>query len=454
MTTDYNLKLTLHLIYPGTYSSAWRTDETDASDLVSPEFFVNAARIAERGTFDAVFLADNLMVPDGFEHRVFYALEPTITLATIAAHTSHIGLIGTISTSYNEPFNLARRIASLDHVSGGRAGWNIVTTADSLTHLNFGLERPSSREERYARALEFADTVVDLWDSWEDGALVGDKDAGRLIDPDRVHKINHAGDHYRVRGPLNVPRPPQGHPIRVQAGGSEGGLALAVRHADMVFALLHTIDEAKAYRQELDRRLIAQGRQAGEVVVMPGLVTIIGSTEEEARRREEQLWDLVPIRHGLNRLAFILGVDPDSLDLDAPLPENITPPRDRSKIFFEKTVTRAREGRLTVRELIKAQGGGTSHRIIVGTPEKIADDIERWYRADAVGGFNIMADVLPSGIEAFVDGVVPLLRARKLFRQSYTGKTLRDHLGLARPSSRFSTPDARRPGQSTPSQPF
>lgn len=437
MPSHRNLVLTLHLIYPGTYSSAWRTEETSASDLIDPDFFVRSAQIAERGTFDAVFLADNLIVPDGAEHRLFYALEPTVTLATIAAATKRIGLIGTLSTSYNDPYNLARRLASLDHVSHGRAGWNIVTTADHLSHLNFGQEQPLNHAQRYERAHEFAGVVEALWDSWEDGALIGNKRDGRLVDTARLHPIDHQGNYFKVRGPLNVPRPPQGHPIRVQAGGSEAGIALAARYADLVFALVHTIEEARQYRTQLDAALLQEGRAAGSIKVLPGLVTIIGSTEEEARRREQMLWDLVPIQHGLNRLAFLLNVDPATLDLDSPLPDKLPVPDNRSEAFFRKTVARAREGQLTVRELIKAHGGGTSHRIIIGTPEKVADDIEAWFRSGSVDGFNIMPDILPSGIEAFVDGVAPLLRQRKLLRHDYEGSTLRDHLGLARPPSRF-----------------
>ncbi|GGC75532.1 LLM class flavin-dependent oxidoreductase [Chelatococcus reniformis] len=434
--TDRQLHLNVNMLSAGFYGSAWRASAGDPAAFTDINHYVKLAKIAERGTFDAVFLADSPALVDRPEFRPFYTLEPTIILTAIAAATEFIGLIATASTTYNEPYNIARRFASVDLASGGRAGWNVVTTADAVAARNFGFDNAVAHTTRYERAAEFTEVVTGLWDSWEDDALVGDKATGRFMDTSRLHALNHVGRFFSVRGPLNVPRSPQGHPVIVQAGGSDDGRALAARYAEAIFSVANSIDEGKAFADDIRRRAAAYGRPGSAIVTLPGLATVIGSTEEEARRRDDYLWSLIPADYSLVRVAGILNVDPHSLDLDEPLPDTIQMPIDGSQTFFRALVEVARRDRLTVRQLLRRLGGGTGHRVIVGTPEQIADDIEAWFRAGAADGFNLMPDLLPEGLELFVDHVVPLLRQRGIFRSAYAGTTLRSHLGLERPANR------------------
>ncbi|KIU44846.1 MULTISPECIES: LLM class flavin-dependent oxidoreductase [Bradyrhizobium] len=431
------LHLNVNLLHSGVYASAWRLPESDPGACFDVGHYVRVAEIAERGKFDAIFLADTPAITDRIDYRSFMSMEPTIVLATIAAATSHVGLIATASTTYNEPYNIARRFATLDLASGGRAGWNAVTTADASASRNFGLGTVLEHKARYERAKEFADVVHALWDSWEDDAFVGDKATARFVDVSRVHPIAHRGAHYSVAGPLNVPRSPQGRPVTVQAGGSSDGRDLAAAQAEAVFTLTQTIEEGVAYARDLRTRAAAYGRAGDSIVILPGLATVIGSTAAEAKRRQEELWELVPIEYSLARLAGTLQVDPDILELDKPLPDPLPLPVNANQTMFQGTVNLARRGNLTVRQLLRALGGGVGHRIIVGTPEQIADDIETWFTAGAADGFNLMPDVLPSGLEVFVDNVVPILQRRGLFRTDYAGTTLREHFGLPRPISRF-----------------
>jgi FMN-dependent oxidoreductase (nitrilotriacetate monooxygenase family) len=427
--------LNLNFLNAGTFGGAWRWPISDPAGFYDIDYWIRTAQLAERATFDAVFLADFPALSDNPEFRPFQSLEPTIVLTAIAAATKHVGLIGTASSSYNEPYNIARRFSSLDHVSRGRAGLNIVTTADPASGRNFGAEVRPVHAARYERGAEFAEVVSALWDSWEDGALLGDKAAGRLIDPARIHVINHRGKYFSVAGPLNVPRSPQGRPIVVQAGGSDAGRDLAARHADAVFSVALTLADAEEYSKDLRARAVAHGRQANDILIFPGLVTVIGGSEVEAKRREQELWELLPFEYGLRRLAGTLGVPAESLDLDKPLPQ-LALPVDGIQTFFKGAVATAQRGNLTARQLIRAQGGGTGHRIVVGTPEQIADGIAEWFAAGFVDGFNVMPDVIASGFDAFAEQVVPLLRRKGIFRERYDGTTLRDHLGLARPERR------------------
>jgi FMN-dependent oxidoreductase (nitrilotriacetate monooxygenase family) len=430
------LHLNVNLLHSGVYASAWRQPESDPGAFFDVGHYVNVAKIAERGKFDAIFLADTPAVTDRIDYRPFLSMEPTIVLATVAAATTHIGLIATASTTYNEPYNIARRFATLDHASGGRTGWNAVTTADAAASRNFGLPSVLDHKARYDRAKEFAEVVHALWDSWEDDAFVGDKASARFVDTSKVHAISHRGKYYSVEGPLNVPRSPQGRPVTVQAGGSSDGRDLAAAQAEAVFTLAQSVEEGVAYARDLRARAAGYGRATDSIVILPGLATVIGSTEAEAKTRQDELWELVPIEYSLARLAGTLQVSPDRLELDKPLPE-LPLPANANQTMFQGTVNLARRGNLTVRQLLKALGGGVGHRIIVGTPEFIADDIETWFKAGAADGFNLMPDVLPTGLEVFVDTVVPLLQKRGIFRKEYEGKTLRDHFGLSRPPSRF-----------------
>jgi len=442
MSARRELHLNVNLLHSGVYPSAWRLPENRPDAFIDIDHYVRVARIAERGKFDAIFLADTPAINDRIDYRPFMALEPTIVLASVAAATTHVGLIATASTSYNEPYNLARRFATLDLVSRGRVGWNVVTTADAAAGRNFGFAGVSEHGARYARAREFTQVVHALWDSWEDDALVGDKASGRFADSAKVHAIDHRGPHYSVAGPLTVPRSPQGRPVTVQAGGSEDGRELAAATTDAVFSLAQTIPDGTAYAADLRSRAVRYGRDPATIVVLPGLATVIGGTEAEARRRRDELWELVPLEYSLARLAGTLRIAPEQIDLDKPLPDPLPLPPDANHTMFIGTVALARRDNLTVRQLLRALGGGVGHRIIVGTPEQIADDIEAWFRAGAADGFNLMPDVLPDGLETFVDQVVPILQRRGLFRRDYEGTTLRDHLGLERLA--WTSPSSRR----------
>lgn len=433
--TDRKLHLNVNLLHAGFYAGAWRAPHSDPQASVTFAHYVNAARIAERGKLDAIFLADIPAVDEQGDRRPFFTLEPSIVLAAVASATSHVGLIATVSTTYNEPYNIARRFASLDLLSGGRVGVNLVTTAHAVAARNFGQEL-TEHAQRYARGKEFAEVLIKLWDSWEDGALVGDKASALFLDRARVHPIDHAGPFFKVAGPLNVPRSPQGRPIIVQAGGSDDGRDFAARYADAVFSVGEDEGLARAYISDLRHRTAAHGRDPASVVVLPGLATVIGSTDEEVRRREEELGALIPLDYAIARLGVTFGQSLEKLELDAPFPD-LPIPVDGSTTFARATLNFARKGNLTFRQLLYKLGGGIGHRVIAGTPEQIADDIEHWFRAGAADGFNLMPDVLPDGLSTFVDEVVPLLQKRGIFRTDYEEATLRARFGLARPENIF-----------------
>jgi FMN-dependent oxidoreductase (nitrilotriacetate monooxygenase family) len=438
MSTPRQLHLNINILSSGFHGASWRSSAGVPDAFISVDHYVKTAKIAERGAFDAVFLADTPSVTDQPGYRPFLALEPTIVLATVAAHTTQIGLIGTASSTFNDPYNLARRFASLDLASNGRVGWNVVTTADAGAAKNFGLDTVVGHADRHERASEFTRVVKALWDSWEDGTLIADKSTGRFLDLDRLHAIDHEGKHYRVRGPLNVPTSVrQGRPVLIQAGGSGDGRNLAAEHAEAIFSVAHTKDDGIAFAADVRTRAARFGRGPGDIVFLPGLATILGATETESKRREEELWDLLPIDYALSRLAGTLQIDRERLVLDQPLPDDIPIPLDGMQTFSRASLDTARRERLTVRQLLRKLGGSTGHRLIVGTPEQIADDIAEWFAAGAADGFNLMPDVLPNGLETFVDNVVPLLRRKGIFRAAYEGSTLREHFGLARPVNQF-----------------
>jgi FMN-dependent oxidoreductase (nitrilotriacetate monooxygenase family) len=368
-------------------------------------------------------------------------LEPTVLLTALAVATTHIGLIATASTTYNEPYNLARRFASLDQISGGRAGWNIVTTAGLDAARNFNLDHLPAHRERYERADEFVDVSLKLWDSWDDDTILADKESGVWGDNSRIYPPAHSGRFYRVAGALNVPRSAQGHPVLVQAGSSENGRNFAARYAEAVFTAHQTLADAQAFYDDLKRRAAEHGRDPGHIKILPGIVPVIGATEAEAREREAELNRLIRPEYALPQLAELLGVEVGDLRLDAELPaalpeeEQIEGARSRRTLV----VNLARRERLTVREVIARLGGGRGHLTFAGTPAQVADAIQLWHESGAADGFNIMPPVLPAGLEVFVDEVVPILRERGLFRTEYTGTTLRDHLGLPRPANRNTT---------------
>jgi FMN-dependent oxidoreductase (nitrilotriacetate monooxygenase family) len=437
-----SLHLNAFLMTVGHHEAAWRLPESDPFAHTGVQHYRHLARVAERGKLDSIFLADSPVLWNSIGRRPAGGLEPTVLLTALAGVTEHIGLIATASTTYNEPYNLARRFASLDHISGGRAGWNVVTTAGIDAARNFNRAELPAHRERYQRAAEFLEVAIKLWDSWEDDAALGDKAAGVWGDDSKIHPANHVGDHFQVAGALNVPRSPQGHPLIVQAGSSADGKELAAKYAEAVFTAQQTLAEAQAFYADLKRRTLAEGRDPGSIKILPGIVPAIGATEREARELEEELDRLIKPEFALQQLAQTLRVDPADLRLDRQLPADL-PAEDEiegAKSRYTLIVDLARRESLTVRQLIGRLGGGRGHRTFAGTPEQVADAIQHWYENGAADGFNIMAPVLPSGLELFVDHVVPILQARGLFRTDYTGTTLRDHYGLARPGVRVSLP--------------
>ncbi|MEU0967549.1 LLM class flavin-dependent oxidoreductase [Streptomyces sp. NPDC005917] len=437
------LHLNAFLMNTGHHEASWRLPESDPHAHTDLAHYVRLARTAERGTFDSLFLADGPHLWGSVAQRPAGALEPLTLLTALATATEHIGLIATASTSYNSPYNLARRFASLDIVSGGRAGWNIVTTAGAEAARNFGLDAEPAHAERYARAAEFLDVALKLWDSWEDDAIVADKAAGVWGDDAKIHPPRHQGPYFSVEGALNVPRSPQGYPLLVQAGSSEDGKAFAARYAEAVFTAQQTIEDARAFCTDLKARAAAAGRDPDHIKVLPGIVPVIGSTEAEARANEQLLEDHIVHRHGADRLERLLQLAPGTLELDAPLPADL-PSEDAvegARSRYTLVVELARRERLTVRQLIGRLGGGRGHLTFAGTPGQIADVIETWFTQGAADGFNIMPPVLPSGLEGFVEHVVPVLRARGLLRAEYGPRqTLRERYGLPRPANQYAGP--------------
>ena len=434
MTSKRQIHVNLNLLNAGVYGGAWRSPETDPRASFDFGHYVALAKLAERYKLDAVFLADSLIIADDARFRPFQSLEPTVLLAVIGAATKHIGLIGTASTTYSDPFNLARRLATLDHVSGGRAGWNVVTTVGDRAAQNFGLEGAPSHHDRYVRAAEFIELSLKLWGSFPQGAVTADKGTGEFLDLAQVAPVDHVGEYYQVRGPLNVPQSPQGRPVLVQAGSSTDGKELAARFAEVVFTVQKTIQESVSFSDDIRRQAQDWGRDPAHVKILPGLSTVIGSTESEALTRQRELEDLVHPDYARARLAEVLGVDARELVADQYLPAHLVANEDpvvqASQGFRTSVINYARRESLTVGQLLRSLGGGAGHRIVAGTPEQIADDMEEWFTAGAADGFNIMADVLPTGAVTFLEQVIPELQRRGLFRREYSGHTLREHYGL------------------------
>ncbi|WP_344177321.1 LLM class flavin-dependent oxidoreductase [Kribbella lupini] len=432
------LHLNAFLMSTGHHEASWRLPESNPVANTDVEHYRELARTAERGKFDSIFFADSPVLFSDVGRRPAGSLEPTVLLTAIAAATERIGLIATASTTYNDPYNLARRFASVDHVSAGRAGWNVVTTAGPDAAKNFNLADQPAHAERYDRAAEFLEVAFKLWDSWQDDATLADKESGVWGDNDKVQPIEHVGRHFQVRGPLNLPRSPQGYPLIVQAGSSEDGKGLAARYAEAVFTAQQTLEDAQAFYADLKSRAAALGRDPDGLKILPGIVPVIGSTESEAQALERELDELIKPEYARQQLARTLRVQPEDLPFDQPLPADL-PDEDEiegAKSRYTLIVTLARRENLTVRQLIGRLGGGRGHRTFTGTPDQVADAIQSWFEADAADGFNIMPPVLPSGLVTFTDQVVPILQARGLFRTEYTGTTLRDHYGLPRPAGR------------------
>ena len=433
------MHLNLFVQSRGHHEAAWRHPKSSKLPLTDIQYSVELAQRAEAGLFDSVFFADVLGLWNDVQTTPFNWLEPLTTLAALAMATKRIGLIATTSTTYTEAYNLARQFSSLDHISRGRIGWNIVTTWSPQAGGNFGNIGEVGHAERYERAEEYMTVVKGLWDSWSDDAVLDDRVAGRYADPQRVRQINHAGKYYKVKGPLNLPRSPQGRPVFVQAGSSDTGKGFAARHAEAVFTAHLEKGTAKAFYEDLKKLVAAQGRDPRQVIILPGFSPIIGSTETEARRFADELNELSDPEVGRNRLSLRFGgYDFSHLPLDKPLvPGDFPDPKmnEASRSRTEVIVGYVREQRPTLRQLLAKLAGARGHFVFEGTPEQVADLMENWIGDGVADGFNLMPPVLPEMLDVFIAQVVPILQRRGLFRTQYEGETLRSHFGLARPAA-------------------
>ena len=446
MSGSRQLRLGAFMRPVGIHTAWWRYPGAWPDANFNLKHLIHFAQKLEQGRFDAWFMADHLAVlnmPMAALKRsaTVTSFDPLTLLPVLAVHTEHLGLIATASTTFEPAYTIARRFASLDHISGGRAGWNLVTTSNPDAALNFGLTEHMEHGERYRRAREFYDVVTGLWDSWADDAFLRDVEEGIYFDPERLHVLDHQGEFLSVRGPLNIARPVQGWPVIVQAGASDAGRQLAAETAEMVFAAGGPLADGKRNYADIKSRAKATGRNPDYIKILPGCLVVTGDTDEEARAKRALLDSLVHPDSGIANLSIALGCDASQFDLDAPLPEDI-PESNASKSGRERVIARARRDNLTVRQLAQIAGsyGGLA---MVGTPKTIADEMEEWFFGNACDGFNIMFPWVRGGLDDFVDRVVPELQRRGLFRREYEGRTLRENLGLPRPENRFFPQRAR-----------
>ena len=439
MTTPRQLRLGAFMRPVSIHTGAWRYPGSYPDANFNFAHLKRFAQTLERARFDAFFMADHLAVlnmpVDALKRsHTVTSFEPFTLLSALAGATEHIGLIATGSTTFDAPYHIARRFASLDHISGGRAGWNIVTTSNPDAALNFGLEEHMEHGERYARAREFYDVVTGLWDSFADDAFIRDAESGIYFDPDKLHVLNHKGKYFSVRGPLNIARPVQGWPVIVQAGASDAGRQLAAETAEVVFAAGSSLANAQRFYADVKGRMEKFGRNPDHLKILPGALVVVGDSIQEAREKRARLDSLVHYANAIASLSIALGHDASGFDPDGPLPE--VPDTNASKSGRERVIELAKRENLTVRQLAQRLGGYGGHAF-VGTPATIADQMEEWFVTRGSDGFNVMFPFLPAGLEDFVDRVVPELQRRGLFRREYEGKTLRENLGLPRPESAF-----------------
>ncbi|HTQ84411.1 MAG TPA: LLM class flavin-dependent oxidoreductase [Pseudolabrys sp.] len=430
MTTPSHMHLGVFILGTGHHVAGWRVDGAEAG-AENVSLIVRIAQTAERAKFDLVFFADALNTGPKVHPSVMVRLEPLTLLAALAMKTTHIGLAATASTTYSDPYNLARAFASIDHLSGGRAGWNVVTGAFPEAAGNFGHASHPPHDLRYAIATEFVQVAKGLWDSWEDGAIVMNRATGQFADIAKMHELNHKGQFFSVKGPLNISRPPQGYPVIIQAGASETGKDLAASIAEIVFAVQQDIEVAKAAARDLRARAEKFGRNPQHMKIMPGVCPIIGDSEADAKAKLRKLGEFSDPASALKVLAERLGQDLSSYPLDGPVPE--LPPSTIMQGHAVTLTALARKHAMTLRELRDYAASAMGHRLLLGTPEQVADGLEEWFVAGAADGFNIMPPWFPGAFDDFVNEVVPILQKRGLFRSEYSGRMLRDHLGLPRP---------------------
>jgi FMN-dependent oxidoreductase (nitrilotriacetate monooxygenase family) len=442
------MKLGMFLEATGHHVAAWRDPDVDPHSRQSLAHYLDIARLGERGKFDLLFMADTNAtfgaddVDSWTRTTAASRLEPITLLGAIAAVTERIGLVATATTTYFEPFHVARFFGSLDQISGGRAGWNLVTSLAIAEAYNFGRQSHPHHGDRYARAREFAKVVLGLWDSWEEGAVVADKESGVYFDREKLHFLNHTGKHFSVRGPLTVHRSPQGHPVIVQAGQSDDGRDLAAETAEVTFTVQQDLDAGRAFYADIKRRAAAYGRPPHAIKVLPGVMPVIAPTRAEAADKYERLQALLSPELAIKDLSSYFGLDLSAYPLDGPVPE--PSPAIEQKGRVKMMVALARRENLTIRQLYRRVYGQRGHRVVVGTPSEVADALETWFRGGAADGFNLMPLTFPRGLEDIVDLLIPELQRRRLFRKDYEGKTLRENLALPYPENRWAVERAKK----------
>jgi len=427
----------------GDYRVSWRHPRAPGRDFLDFEYYRRLTTLAEAAKIDAVFIADHLGIWNGLGSGIAHysnpRLEPLSLVSALSAVTKDIGFMVTGSTSYTEPFNTARVFASIDHLSGGRIGWNVVTSGLEEEAVNFGLEGNIDHGQRYERASEFLDVAKALWDSWEDDALAIDKETGVFARREKVHFINHKGKHFKVRGPLNLSRSPQGHPVIVQAGSSEAGKNLAALHAEVHFAILKSIEEGVTYRADMDARLAKFGRSGADFKLVPGIVPIVAESSSEAQEKQQYLESFMVDAMAVDLLSTWAGVDLSTYPIDGPIPDLPKVANFNGWHTWLKLIGDEANKGLSIRQLARKVSATGSVPLITGTPTQVADELESWFVSGAADGFNLMFQLLPEDWENFMRQVVPLLQARGLFRTEYEPGTLRDRLGLSRPTNMFAT---------------
>jgi FMN-dependent oxidoreductase (nitrilotriacetate monooxygenase family) len=432
------MHLGVFVLGTGNHSAGWRYEGAFTTSCSLP-VMQSIASIAERGKFDLFFISDGLVMDPGDHPSFVNRFEPMTLLAALSMVTRHVGLGATVSTSFSEPFHVARGFASLDHLSGGRAAWNVVTSTHGGSALNFSKERLNEHDLRYEIATEFVDVVRGLWDSWDDGAIIADRATGTFIDKSKVRPLDHKGRFFSVKGPLNIERSPQGHPLIIQAGGSPPGQELSARSADLVFSVVNgDRASAKAAYDSLKQRVVKHGRAPEHVPILPGVMPIIGETEDEAKEQLDRLQGWLTSTNALALVSQRLGHDITGYPLDGPVPD-FPEKTERGQAFSKTLLEMARREKMTLRDLYNVTAAARGHWVVYGTPKRIADIFEEWFTAGMADGFVIMPAYFPGAFDDFVNLVVPELQRRGLFRTEYSGPTLRDHLGLQRPAGRPQT---------------
>lgn len=433
-TPKRQMHLGVFVLGTGNHSAGWRYEGARTTSCSLP-VMQEIARIAERGKFDLFFISDGLAMDTGDHPSFISRFEPLTLLAALGMVTRHIGLGATVSTSFGEPYHIARMFASLDHLTGGRAAWNVVTSTSEKAARNFSKDRLPEHDLRYEVATEFVDVVRGLWDTWDDGAVIADRATGQFIDPSKVRELNHKGRFYSVRGPLNIERPPQGHPLIIQAGGSPAGQELSARSADLVFSVVNGDPiSAKTAYDSLKQRVVKHGRKPEQLPILPGVMPIIGETDAQAKEQLDRLQSWLTPTNALTLVSQRLGYDISGYPLDGPVPDFPTP-TEGGRAFSVALLEMARREKMTLRDLYNITAAARGHWVIYGTPKRIADIFEQWFTGGMADGFVVMPAYFPGAFDDFVDRVVPELQRRGLYRLDYSGSTLRHHLGLTRPSN-------------------